>query len=207
MKRRASCGLPQRKLIWLAVAAALSVSEAYANPTGAVVVGGQASFNAIGNTLSVTNSPGAIINWRGFSIGASETTRFLQQSAASSVLNRVLGTDPSTILGTLSSNGKVFLVNPAGILVGQGARIDVGGLVATTLNLSNTDFLSGKHNYQPVANAGNIVNNLIENTWLPPSVTTPWQTAWRSVLGLLGRLAGNAWEEYWPDVVRLLKKK
>ena len=54
--------------------------------------------------------------------------------------------------------------------------------------------------------AGNVVNNLIENTWLPPSMTTGNQTAWRSGLGLLGRLGGNAWEEFWPDVVRHFKK-
>ena len=55
--------------------------------------------------------------------------------------------------------------------------------------------------------AGNVVNNLIENTWLPPSATTPGQTIARSVLGLLGRLGGNAWEEFWPDARRLLTKK
>jgi hypothetical protein len=54
--------------------------------------------------------------------------------------------------------------------------------------------------------AGNVVNNLIENTWLPPSVTTGRQTAWRSGLGLLGRLGGNAWEEFWPDVRRHFAK-
>ena len=54
--------------------------------------------------------------------------------------------------------------------------------------------------------AGNVVNNLIENTWLPPSMTTGSQTAWRSGLGLLGRLGGNAWEEFWPDVVRRFRK-
>ncbi|MBZ5557089.1 MAG: hypothetical protein LAO77_07410 [Acidobacteriia bacterium] len=55
--------------------------------------------------------------------------------------------------------------------------------------------------------AGNVVNNLIENAWLPPSATTPGQTISRSVLGLLGRLGGNAWEEFWPDARRLLTKK
>jgi hypothetical protein len=55
--------------------------------------------------------------------------------------------------------------------------------------------------------AGNVVNNLIENAWLPPSMTTGRQTAWRSGLGLLGRLGGNAWEEFWPDVVRHFRKK
>jgi hypothetical protein len=55
--------------------------------------------------------------------------------------------------------------------------------------------------------AGNVVNNLIENTWLPPSMTTGRQTAWRGSLGLLGRLGGNAWEEFWPDVVRHFRRK
>lgn len=55
--------------------------------------------------------------------------------------------------------------------------------------------------------AGNVVNNLIENAWLPPSATTPGQTISRSVLGLLGRLGGNAWDEFWPDARRLLLKR
>jgi len=48
--------------------------------------------------------------------------------------------------------------------------------------------------------AGNVFNNVIENSWLPPSMTTPGQTALRSANGLLGRLAGNLWEEFWPDI-------
>jgi hypothetical protein len=55
--------------------------------------------------------------------------------------------------------------------------------------------------------AGNTLNNLIENTWLPPSMTTGRQTALRSGLGMLGRLGGNAWEEFWPDVARRFRKK
>jgi len=55
--------------------------------------------------------------------------------------------------------------------------------------------------------AGNTLNNLIENAWLPPSVTTPSQTALRSGMGMLGRLGGNAWEEFWPDVVKRFRKK
>jgi hypothetical protein len=54
--------------------------------------------------------------------------------------------------------------------------------------------------------AGNTVNNVIENAWLPPSATTPRQTALRSLDGLLGRLAGNLWDEFWPDVYPRLKK-
>jgi large exoprotein involved in heme utilization and adhesion len=62
------------------------------------------------------------------------------------------------LLGTLTSNGRVFLINPSGILVGQGARIDVAGLVASTLNLNNQDFLAGRLNFQANAGAGAVEN-------------------------------------------------
>ncbi|MFH1603329.1 MAG: MBG domain-containing protein, partial [Pseudomonadota bacterium] len=148
-----------------AIACVFTVGQAQANGTDPTVVEGQASFSTQGSTLSITNSPGAIIHWQGFSIDANEITRFIQQSAASSVLNRVIGSDPSVILGTLTSNGRVFLINPSGILVGQGARIDVAGLVASTLNLSNQDFLAGRLNFASNPFAGTVENQ--------GSITTP----------------------------------
>src|SRR3990172_2679477 len=145
-------------LISLAVATCIATGVAMANPVAPTVVSGQASFSSVGKSLTVTNSPNAIINWQGFSIGAGEITRFQQQSAASAVLNRVVGQDPSAILGTLSSNGRVYLINPNGILFGQGSRVDVAGLVATTLNLSNSDFLAGRLNFEAGAVANSLVN-------------------------------------------------
>ena len=101
-------------------------------------------FTTAGNLLTVTNTPNAIINWGSFSIGANEITKFVQQSASSAVLNRVVGQDPSAILGALQSNGRVFLINPNGIVFGAGSQINVGGLVASTMNLSNEDFLADR---------------------------------------------------------------
>src|SRR5450759_134325 len=149
---------PKLKVLAAAIACAFATGQAHANGTDPTVVAGQASFSTQGSSLNITNSPGAIINWQGFSIGASEATRFIQQSAASSVLNRVIGPDPSVILGMLTSNGRVFLINPSGILVGQGARIDVAGLVASTLNLSNQDFLAGRLNFASNPLAGKVEN-------------------------------------------------
>jgi filamentous hemagglutinin family protein len=130
-----------------------------ANPVAPAVVNGAANFATAGKSLTVTNTPNAIINWQAFSIGAGETTRFIQQSASSAVLNRVVGQDPSSILGTLSSNGRVFLLNPNGIVFGAGSRVDVAGLVASTLNLSNQDFLAGRLNFEAGATSGSIVNH------------------------------------------------
>src|SRR5688572_2834912 len=134
-------------------------SSPWANPTGPQVVSGQVNFqqpNA--SVLNVTNSPGAIINWQGFSIGASEVTRFVQQSAASTVLNRVTGGNISQIYGQLLSNGRVFLINPGGIVVGPGAIVDTAGFVGSTLNMLDSDFLAGKLRFENHGSAASIVN-------------------------------------------------
>ncbi len=148
----------RRKVVTLAVASCFATDLAYANPNGAAVISGQVSFTNNGNLLQITNSPGSIINWQGFSIGASEITRFLQQSASSAVLNRVVGGNPSVILGTLQSNGQVLLINPNGIVFGAGSTIDTAGLVASTLKLSNGDFLAGRMKFTDGAGAGSVVN-------------------------------------------------
>ncbi len=147
----------------LAAALVLALGgQAAANPNGATVVRGNVSINHNGNTMTVTNSPGAIINWQNFSIASGEITRFIQRSSSSTVLNRVTGSDPSSILGTLQSNGHVWLINPNGVIFGQGARVDVAGLVASSLNVSNQDFADGLHRFTgsggegAVKNAGNI---------------------------------------------------
>lgn len=148
----------KRSVAAVAVASCFAAGVALANPTGPVVVSGQASFNQQGSALSVTNSANAIIHWQGFSIGPAEITRFIQPSASSAVLNRVVGGVPSDILGALQSNGRVFLINPSGIVFGAGAQIDVAGLVASTLNITNEDFLSGRLRFAETPGAGSVVN-------------------------------------------------
>lgn len=148
----------RRKLLPLLIAGCFGAGQALANPFGAQVVNGQVAIASQGNVLTVTNSPGAIINWQGFSIGAGELTKFVQQGASSTVLNRIIGQDPSQILGALQSNGRVLLINPNGILFGQGAQVNVGGLVASTLNISNDDFLAGRMKFQAGDKAANLQN-------------------------------------------------
>ena len=157
-KGRARGNLAPR-LIAVAVASCFASAPAWSNPTGAQVVNGTVGFarpNA--STLRVTNSPGAIINWQGFSIGAGEITRFIQQSSSSAVLNRVVGADISSIQGQLLSNGRVFLINPSGIVVGPGAVIDTAGFVGSTLAMQDADFLAGRLKFAGDAQSGRIVN-------------------------------------------------
>jgi filamentous hemagglutinin family protein len=151
----------RRKLLPLLIPACLGaagIGAALANPAGPQVVHGQATFSQQGNVLSITNSPNAIINWSSFSIAPGEMTRFIQQSSDSAVLNRITGQDPSRIMGALQSNGRVYLINPNGILFGANAQVDVNGLVASSLAISNTDFLAGKNKFTAGAAAGDVSN-------------------------------------------------
>lgn len=127
-----------------------------ANPSGGTVANGSASFSQQGNTLNITNTPDTIINWQNFSINEDETTKFIQQSVDSAVLNRVTSQNPSDILGNLESNGRVFIINPNGISFGKNSIVDVGGLVASTLNLSNEDFLSRQLNFNGNGSNGGV---------------------------------------------------
>ncbi len=136
--------------------------SAAANPQGGQVVGGQATISTTDpNTLTVNQfSSKAIIDWHSFNIDAGETTRFLQPNSSSVILNRVVGSqDPSRIMGTLHANGTVMLVNPDGILFGPNSQVDVGGLVATTSDISNSDFMAGNFNFSiPGKPSASIVN-------------------------------------------------
>ncbi len=140
----------RRFLLMTSALVPLTVASAAAGPNGATVVGGSATVQGQGTANVVVNqtSNSAIINWNTFNIGAGQTTRINMPSANSAELDRVTGgLGPSQILGSLSSNGQVFLVNPDGILFGAGSRINVGGLLATTNNISNADFMAGRYNF------------------------------------------------------------
>jgi len=133
-------------------------SNLHANPTGGVIAAGSATIAGGAGSMTVTQTTqNAAINWQSFSIGAGEAVRFVQPASSSVALNRVLGADPSSILGSLSANGRIFLVNPNGILFGKGAAVNVGGLVASTRNISDSDFMAGK--YQFSGTGGGTVTN------------------------------------------------
>ena len=141
-------------VLLLGIASGTSV----ANPNGAQVVNGQVNIaQPDPNTLAITNSNGAIVNWQQFSIQQNEITRFIQDSANSAILNRVIGQDPSSILGQLLSNGRVFLINPNGIVFGPDSVIDTAGLVASTLDMTDEDFINQNLKFQG-DNAADISN-------------------------------------------------
>jgi filamentous hemagglutinin family protein len=105
-------------------------------PLGANVTTGVANISA--NPFQTTvqqTTQNAAINWQSFNIAAGEQVRVLQPNSSSVLLNRVLGSQPSLIFGSLTANGQVFLVNPNGLLFGPGSAVNTSGLVASTLSL------------------------------------------------------------------------
>lgn len=117
---------------------------AQANPEGGTVTAGSASISATGTTLDIhQQTDRAVIDWRSFDIQPNEQTNFHQPSTGSVTLNRVGGNAPSAIMGKLTANGNVVVVNPNGVLFSSGAQVDVGGLVATTADIDNNAFMAG----------------------------------------------------------------
>jgi len=127
-------------------------------PTGGNIVAGSGRIAQSGKTMTVTQSTNRMAaDWQSFNIGAGNTVNFVQPSAGAVALNRVLGADVSVIQGTLKANGQVFLVNPNGVLFSPTAQVNVGGLVASTLNITKDDFMAG--NYRFIGNSAQSVRN------------------------------------------------
>src|SRR5688572_3462071 len=156
---RSILGRPHFALKGLTVSVMLAFgSNAYALPTGGAVSAGGASISSGAGTTTINQSTQNVaINWQSFSIGQAEAVKFVQPNSSSVALNRVLGPDASSILGSLSANGKVFLVNPNGILFAKGAQVNVGALVASTRNITDSDFMAGNYKFAGTG-AGTVVN-------------------------------------------------
>lgn len=108
------------------------------------VQSGAAGASRTGNAVQVTQtSNAAILNWQNFDIASGYSVNFQQPSATAATLNRIWSGSPSTIAGQLRANGQVYLVNQSGIVFANGAQVNVGGLVASTLNIANSTFLNG----------------------------------------------------------------
>jgi filamentous hemagglutinin family protein len=154
-----------RRSLWLTSAAfAVLAPAALAAdlPTGGQITAGSGSISTSGTTMTVTQDTAAMAaDWQSFSIGSGHAVNFVQPSADAVALNRVLGSDVSVIQGALTANGKVFLINPNGVLFTPDAQVNVGGLVASTQNITTADFMAGRYTFEGVSsnavvNQGNI---------------------------------------------------
>ncbi|KAF1720057.1 GLUG motif-containing protein [Pseudoxanthomonas wuyuanensis] len=146
--------------VWLALATLHPLAAAADLPTGGTVVLGNGSIGMpSGNRLVIDqHSDKLAIDWLSFDIGTGHTVSFRQPGSDAIALNRVLGNDGSKIMGQLDANGRVFLINPNGVLFGRGAQVDVGGLVASTLDISNADFANGHYRFHGNGNPAAVTN-------------------------------------------------
>lgn len=107
------------------------------------VQAGAATYNTSNNTMTVTQTTDkAVLNWNSFNVSQDAAVNFAQKNASSVALNRVFSGTPSKILGSVTGNGQIYLINPSGILFGKTAKINVGGLVASTLNVDTNTFMN-----------------------------------------------------------------
>ncbi|WP_321532197.1 MBG domain-containing protein [uncultured Desulfuromonas sp.] len=131
-------------------------------PTGGSIVSGTGSIQTSGATMTVNQgSQQLIATWDSFNIGQKASVNFAQPGTTAVALNRITDQSPSQILGSLSANGQVFLINPSGIIFGSSAQVNVGGLVASTLDIADEDFLNGSYSFYgsdsgSIGNAGTI---------------------------------------------------
>jgi filamentous hemagglutinin family protein len=130
-----------------------------ADAANAAVSAGSAGIATVGNTTTIhQSSQNVAIDWTSLSTRANEALVFKQPNASAIALNRITGSSPSELLGSLTANGQVFILNPNGVLFGAGSQVNVGGLVASTLSMSNADFMAGNHVFTGSGGSGSVVN-------------------------------------------------
>ncbi|MFC7287276.1 filamentous hemagglutinin N-terminal domain-containing protein [Herminiimonas glaciei] len=139
---------------------AVATPLAWAAPADGVVTSGSGSISSSGNVTNIVQGSNKLaINWSSFNIASNETVNFIQPGRDAIALNRIIGSGATEIYGKLNANGQVFLLNPNGVLFGAGASVNVGGLLASTLNLSDADFNAGNYRFTSLGNStAGIVN-------------------------------------------------
>jgi len=137
---------------------------AFALPTGETIVSGTADILTFdnGKQMSINqHSDKLITNWNDFSVNRGQTVTFSQPTKTSVALNRVIGVNGSNIQGQIKANGQVFLINPNGVVFGNNAQVNVGGLVASTQNITDANFTAGNYKFAGVSQAEIVNNGLI----------------------------------------------
>ncbi|MBP5673726.1 MAG: filamentous hemagglutinin N-terminal domain-containing protein [Victivallales bacterium] len=127
-------------------------------PSGHKVVNGKVTVTVNGKTMDIDQATQkAIVNWQQFSIDEGYTVNVNQINSAAAMLARVIGNDPSNIFGNLNATGHFYLVNQNGVYFGPNSRVDVGAIIASTMDILDDDFMAGKLNFFGEAK-GNVVN-------------------------------------------------
>ncbi len=150
----------------------VAVPLAFAGPGGGQVVGGAGSITLTGSTTTINQTTqNMAIDWQSYNINVDERVRYIQPNASSISLNRILSQSGSTIAGRIDANGQVILVNPNGIFFTPTSIINVGGIIASGLNIHPNDFMNGRYIFDEVLGAdGTVINSGMINASLGGNV-------------------------------------
>ena len=149
--------------------ACVLVSMAWAGPAGSVSpvalpAGGQlaqgvATVQQSGAVMNINQSSSkAVMNWNSFDIGQNATVNIFQPGTSAVMLNRVTSANPSQILGQLNANGQVVLVNPNGVLFGKDGSVNASSFTASTLGITDANFMAGNHLFERNGSTASVVN-------------------------------------------------
>jgi filamentous hemagglutinin family protein len=125
-------------------------------PEGTEAVRGGGSFSTAGKEMTITAPDGSVFRHDRFDLSADESVRFVQPSEQARVLNRIAGASPSQINGRIEANGQVYLVNPAGVVFGEGSSVEAARLHVVAGELSDEDFDAGRNRFSNLS--GSVVN-------------------------------------------------
>ena len=193
--------LSHRKLYaaMLIASQGLVAGQLWAAPEGGQVVGGEGIIQQAGvETIINQATERMAIDWRSFDVAANERVEFIQPNSSSIALNRVLSNRGSEILGRIDANGQVMLVNPNGVVFGKSSIVNVGGMIASGLNIEPTSFINGEFALNSIEGAGGtVINYGIINAATGGSVTLVGEQVQNdglisAKLGAVNLVAGNA---------------
>jgi filamentous hemagglutinin family protein len=151
----------KRNRLTAAVMSALLTGQSLAGPIGGQVVGGSGSISQAGATTTINQSTqNMAINWQSYNVNVGERVQYIQPNSSSISLNRILSNNGSTIAGRIDANGQVILVNPNGVFFTPSSVVNVGGIIASGLDIAPTDFMNSNYIFNEVLGTdGKVINS------------------------------------------------
>jgi filamentous hemagglutinin family protein len=151
----------KRNRLTAAVMSALLAGQSVAGPIGGQVVGGSGSISQTGATTTINQSTqNMAINWQSYNVNVDERVQYIQPNSSSISLNRILSNNGSTIAGRIDANGQVILVNPNGVFFTPTSVVNVGGIIASGLDIAPSDFMNGNYIFNEVLGTeGKVINS------------------------------------------------
>ncbi|WP_439545587.1 beta strand repeat-containing protein, partial [Sandarakinorhabdus sp.] len=130
----------------LSVAGLPARAQVATPPSFAVNAGTIGSVVTSGDGLTTTitqTSQRAVLDWQTLSVASGNRLEFSQPNAGAITLNRVAAGGPGTVIdGTISANGKVWILDPSGLFIGAAGRINTAGFLASTGSINTADFMA-----------------------------------------------------------------